>query len=98
MTLHRNTINIAVRTDSKFYLCWLVLLVTLCVSHDAASQTAVESGDSAAEVTSETEQARERELTAEEDPLAEREVTKQEREIRWYAEPNDMHALCECAF
>ncbi len=80
MTLLRKTINIADRTDTRYCVCLLTLLATLCVPQNAASQAAVQSGDSATEIAPETEQARERELSAEEEPLAEREAVKQERE------------------
>ena len=66
------------------------LLLCLLVSPTAIAGTENISPEPAEETSTAREEAQTREMTAEEDPLAEREAHKEERESRWYKEPNKL--------
>jgi predicted porin len=70
--------------------CLLILAISihLAIPLNAVAQEIVPDVKSTEDALQETQETRKRELTAEEDPLAEREAGKEERDLRWYAEPN----------
>ncbi|HEB82090.1 MAG TPA: hypothetical protein ENJ11_04415, partial [Gammaproteobacteria bacterium] len=66
------------------------LLLCLLASPAAIAGTETISPEPEKETSTVREEAQAREITAEEDPLAEREAHKEERESRWYSEPNKL--------